>query len=42
MPRLPVKDAVMTIARMNPLDLVNTGRVGLLQGSGAYNVDRYP
>jgi ribonucleoside-diphosphate reductase beta chain len=35
----------MTMAEMtdlNPLDLVNAGRVGLLQSSGAYNISRYP
>lgn len=26
----------------NPLDLIGTGRVGLLEASGTYNVDRYP
>ncbi|MCF8500995.1 MAG: ribonucleotide-diphosphate reductase subunit beta [Rhodospirillum sp.] len=32
----------MRYATMNPLDLVNTGKVGLLDGSGAYSIDRYP
>ncbi len=26
----------------NPLDLIGKGRVGLLDPSGSYNVDRYP
>ena len=32
----------MNIGHLNPLGLVNSGRVGLLQASGAYNVERYP
>ena len=32
----------MNIAHVNPLELVNSGKVGLLQASGAYNVERYP
>ena len=30
----------MDIGHINPLELVNTGKIGLLQGSGAYNVER--
>ncbi|MGB8600742.1 MAG: ribonucleotide-diphosphate reductase subunit beta [Rhizomicrobium sp.] len=30
------------ILNINPMDLIGTGRVGLLQTSGTYNVDRYP
>jgi len=32
----------MDIGHLNPLSLINSGKVGLLQGSGAYNVERYP
>ncbi len=30
------------LGAMDPHTLINTGRVGLLSGSGTYNVDRYP
>lgn len=30
------------ILALNPVDLIGKGRVGLLQTSGTYNVDRYP
>ena len=44
MPGLPVRNPAMdmNIGHLNPRDLINSGRVGLLQASGAYNVDRYP
>ncbi|MTJ82330.1 MAG: ribonucleotide-diphosphate reductase subunit beta [Telmatospirillum sp.] len=32
----------MNLGPIDPVRLINTGRVGLLQASGAYNVDRYP
>jgi ribonucleoside-diphosphate reductase beta chain len=31
-----------SILGANPLDLIGTGRVGLLQPTGSYNVERYP
>jgi ribonucleoside-diphosphate reductase beta chain len=32
----------MELSRLNPLELVGAGRIGLLTASGAYNVERYP
>ena len=32
----------MTLGHLDPLTLINTGKVGLLQSSGTYNVERYP
>lgn len=32
----------MTLGHLDPLTLVNTGKIGLLQSSGTYNVERYP
>ena len=31
-----------SLLHINPVNLIGTGRVGLLQGSAAYNVSRYP
>jgi ribonucleoside-diphosphate reductase beta chain len=40
---LPVTGTTaMELSRLNPLELVGTGRIGLLTTSGAYNVERYP
>jgi ribonucleoside-diphosphate reductase beta chain len=30
------------VGDMDPKNLINTGKIGLLDGSGTYNVDRYP
>lgn len=32
----------MNFSTKNPLDLIGSGKIGLLQTSGAYHVDRYP
>lgn len=34
--------SIKSLGHMNPRDLINKGKVGLLDGSGTYNVERYP
>ncbi|NVK20283.1 MAG: ribonucleotide-diphosphate reductase subunit beta [Methylocystaceae bacterium] len=34
--------SIISLGHMDPRDLINKGQVGLLDGSGTYNVERYP